>query len=118
MSERRAPPRACRHACYRACVAQLTLRVEDDLADGLRAFAEREGKSVNAVASNALRALIDPDAAGSETDRYRERLRRMGLLAEPALKAGPRPDPHELAEAARQAAKGKMLSDIILEDRD
>lgn len=99
-------------------MAQLTLRVDDDLADDLRAFADREGKSVNAVAATALRALVDPDAADTDTDRYRERLRRMGLLTEPALKAGPRPDPVELADASRQAAKGKMLSDIILEDRD
>ena len=99
-------------------MAQLTLRVDDDLADDLRAFADREGKSVNAVAATALRALVDPDAADTDTDRYRERLRRMGLLTEPALKAGPRPDPVELEEASRQAAKGKMLSDIILEDRD
>lgn len=99
-------------------MAQLTIRIDDDLADALRAFADREGRSVNAVASTALQALVDPDAAGDETQRYRERLARMGLLAEPALKAGPRPDPVELEEAARQAAKGKMLSEIILEDRN
>lgn len=99
-------------------MAQLTIRIDDELADALRAFADREGRSVNAVASTALRALVDPDAADTETDRYRERLRRMGLLAQPALKSVGRLDPEAVAEAGRRAAEGKPVSEILLEDRD
>lgn len=99
-------------------MAQLTLRVDDELADDLRDLAARQGESVNAMATKMLRALTDPDAAGTDIERYRERLRRAGLLAEPPAEPAPRPDPELVAAAGREAAKGKMLSDILLEDRD
>lgn len=99
-------------------MAQLTLRVDDGLADDLRDLAARRGESLNAMATAALRALTDPKAAGSDMEELRERLRRAGLLAEPALEPAPRPNPDAVAAAGRRAAKGKMLADIVLEDRD
>ncbi len=107
----------CLHGCYRACMAQLTLRVDDALANDLRAAAAERGESLNALATKVLRAAVDPDAAASDVERYRERLRRMGLLADPPSEPAPRPDPDLVAEAARAATKGRMLSDLILEDR-
>lgn len=99
-------------------MAQLTLRVDDDLADDLRDMAARRGESVNALATNVLRAFTDPQAAGSDMEKIRERLARAGLLAEPALKSVGRLDPEAVAEAGRRAAEGKLVSDILLEDRD
>ncbi len=99
-------------------MAQLTLRVDDDLANDLRNLAARRGESVNAMATNILRVYTDPQAAGDDMEEIRERLARAGLLAEPALDAVPRPDPEAVEAAGREAAKGKMLSDIVLEDRD
>lgn len=98
-------------------MAQLTLRVDDELADELRRVAAQRGESMNALVITVLRAAVDPEAAGSEVDRFRERLARAGLLAEPASVPVTRPDPEELAAAARRAARGKTLSDIVIEDR-
>ncbi len=54
-------------------IAQLTLRLDDDLARHLKAKAEEEGRSVNALAVSALRDLVDPELAGDERARLRER---------------------------------------------
>lgn len=99
-------------------MAQLTLRVDDDLADDLRGMAARRGESVNALATNILRAFTDPQAAGSDMEKIRERLARAGLLADPPSEPAPRPDPEAVAAAGRRAAQGKLLSDIVLEGRD
>lgn len=98
---------------------QLTLRISNDLANDLRAEAEKRGQSVNALASAALSALVDPDLEGDELERLRARLRRAGLLAETRpLPRGSAPSPERLAEARRRAAKGKSLSDYVSEGRD
>ena len=99
-------------------MAQLTLRVDDALANDLRNLAARRGESVNTLATRALRALTDPRAAGTDMDETRERLARAGLLADPPTEPAPRPDPALVEAAGREAAKGRMLSDIVLEDRD
>lgn len=98
-------------------MAQLTLRVDDELADDLRNLAARRGESINAMATKMLRALTDPNAAGSDLEQMRERLARAGLLADPPSEPAPRPDPELVAAARREAAKGTMLSEIVVEDR-
>lgn len=98
-------------------MAQLTLRVDDELADELRRVAAQRGESMNALAITVLRAAVDPEAAGSAVERFRERLARAGLLAEPPSESVTRPDPEDVTAAARKAAQGKMLSDMVLEDR-
>ncbi|CAN5769930.1 hypothetical protein BH20ACT1_BH20ACT1_12220 [soil metagenome] len=99
-------------------MAQLTLRIDDDLAADLKAKAKEEGLSVNALATVMVRALVDPDFAGDEADRLRERLRRAGLLVEfPRLNRPPQ-DPEVLARARAAAGQGKtLLSDIVSQDR-
>lgn len=97
---------------------QLTLRVTDELADDLREEAARRGKSLNAWAGDVLRAAVDPDMAGSEADRLRERLRRAGLLAEPPLRVVERPDPDLLARAEEAAGRGRPLAEFVSEGRD
>jgi plasmid stability protein len=99
-------------------IAQLTLRLDDDLARHLKAKAAEDGRSVNALVVAGLRALVDPDWAGDEADRLRERFRRAGILSEP----GPplhrrRQDPEVLARARAAAGNGKPLSDYVSEGR-
>lgn len=98
-------------------MAQLTLRLDDDLARHLKARAAEEGRSVNALVVSGLRALVDPDFAGDEADRLRERLRQAGLLYEPPPLNRPRQDPELLAQARAAAGKGTLLSDIVSQDR-
>jgi hypothetical protein len=107
------------HDCYHDSMRQLTLRVPDQLAEDLKATAVHEGESVNAFAVKGLTALVDPDAAGEEMERLRERLRRAGLLDEwrpdrPIV----RPSEEEVARARAAAGRGRhLLSDLVSEGR-
>ncbi|MBW3574673.1 MAG: ParD-like family protein [Actinobacteria bacterium] len=98
-------------------MAQLTLRLDDDLVESLKARAREEGRSVNALATSTLRALVDPDLAGDEADRLRERLKRAGLLSTPPRSNRPPQDPEVVARARAAAGKGRPLSDYVREDR-
>ena len=97
---------------------QLTLRVPDQLADRLKGAAERQGRSANSLASAVLEAALDPDLAGDEAVRLRERLAAAGLLFTPEPKSeAERPPAGAVAAARRRAAKGRPLADMIAEDR-
>lgn len=95
---------------------QLTLRVQDALAERLKLVAAQRGESVNAYATAVLSAAVDPDLADTEAARLRERLARAGLLA-PADRSGRRPDPASVERARRRAGVGRPLSELIGEDR-
>lgn len=97
---------------------QVTLRLDEALADRLRSVASERGESVNTFASTVLSAAVDPEHAGAEVERIRERLGRAGLLVRPkTLPAGTRPSKAELARARRAAGRGKPLSDYVAEGR-
>src|SRR4051812_27301603 len=95
---------------------QVTLRLDDDLIENVRAEAARRGESVNGFAGATLRAAVDPDASGSEIERLRGRLARAGLLA-PAVAVPGRPADAEVAAARARAGQGTPLSDLVVEDR-
>lgn len=97
-------------------MAQMTWRADDSLMDQVRSAARREGQSLNEFVTRVLSTATDPDLAGTENERIRERLARAGLLAE----VGPpvtRPDHARVAAARRAAAVGTPLSDIVSRDR-
>lgn len=97
---------------------QLTLRMDEALADRLKHAAAARGQSVNAFAGAVLGAAVDPDLAGDEIDRLRERLGQAGLLAVYEDKPSSEPPSEQALEAARrQAGSGRPLADILLEDR-
>lgn len=98
-------------------MAQLTLRIDDELAHQLKEKAKAEGRSVNAMATFLIQALVDPALAGDEAERLRERLRRAGILAEFPRLNRLRQDPEVLARARAAAGKGTPLSDIVSRDR-
>ena len=98
-------------------MAQLTLRLDDDLVDALKAKAKEEGRSLNASAAFVLRAWVDPDLAGDEAARLRERFRRAEILWEPPRLNRRRQDPEVVARARRAAGEGKPLSDYVSEGR-
>lgn len=101
----------------------LTLDLAPELYERLRAEAERQHRSVEAIAQEWLTeqlATVMP-APMSDRDRTTEALRAAGLLVEPS------PEMLELAEgatmtleevsAALDRAGGKPLSEIVLEQR-
>ena len=100
-----------------ATVRQLNIRIPERLAADLKRAAADQGRSVNALATDGLRALVDPDFAGDEADRIRERLRRAGLLAQPEPMPGAPPDPAAVEQARQDADQGSPLSDYVSEGR-
>jgi hypothetical protein len=91
--------------------------MDERLADFLKQAAAARSESVNSYARTVLTAAVDPEYAGDETARLRERLARAGLLATPKPVSYPRPDPATVAAAGKRAAHGRTLSSIIIEDR-
>jgi plasmid stability protein len=99
---------------------QMTLRLPDELAARLKQTAQAHGSSLNRYACAVLAAAVDPELAGDEATRIRERLDRAGLLASrPATKRrARRPDRDAVARARAAAGQGRPLADLVGEDRD
>lgn len=98
-------------------MSQLTLRLSESLVADLKRAATASGKSVNAYAGEVLAAAVNPDLAGAEIERVRERLARAGLLATPASEGWNRPGPKELHRARAAAGRGRPLSEYVSEGR-
>jgi len=98
-------------------MAQLTLRVDDELVHQLKAAAADQGRSLNSWAASVLSAAVDPDLAGEEADILRERLARAGLLmaSEPSRRA--RPPRAEVARARAAGGRGRPLAELVAEER-
>jgi plasmid stability protein len=96
---------------------QLTLRVPEELADRLKEAAAQHERSVNAYATAVLAAAVDPELAGDEVERVRERLARAGLLANAGAGSRERPARAAVARARKRAATGRALADIVAEGR-
>lgn len=94
----------------------VTWRAADELVQRVREVAQRQGKSMNEYLTQVLDAATDPELAGDEHTRVRERLRRAGLLAE-AGSPRERPDPAEVARARAAAGQGTPLSQLVAEER-
>lgn len=97
-------------------MAQMTLRVGDDLLERIRAAAARHGRSMNDYVSVVLDAATDPDLAGDEAQRLRERLDCRGLLVTAAHRRQ-RPSSAQVAQARAAAGRGTPLSVLVAEER-
>lgn len=93
-------------------MAQMTWRPSDELLRRVRRAAERQGRSMNDYVSAVLDVATDPDLAGSEAERLRERLDRAGLLAASGPPRG-RPSRADIARARAAAGRGTPLSDLV-----
>jgi len=78
--------------------------------------AVREGRSMNEFMTLVLDAATNPDLAGTDAERVRERLALAGLLATPGIPRS-RPAPDAVAQAREAAGRGTPLSDIVSRDR-
>ncbi|GAA5167241.1 hypothetical protein GCM10023321_59680 [Pseudonocardia eucalypti] len=97
-------------------MAQVTWRLPDELMERVRAAAAAADRSVNEYLTRLAEAATDPDLAGDDAARTRERLTRAGLLVPP----GPprqRPDPDAVAVARAAAGRGTPLSELVEDDR-
>jgi hypothetical protein len=98
-------------------MAQVTLRMTEELAGEVKRAAHIAGKSVNAWTTAILSAAVDPDLADSELQAVRERLARAGLLEPPKETGVRRPSPARLQRARTAAGRGTPLSRIVSEGR-
>ena len=99
-------------------MSQVTVRAAEELIKRVRRAAEMSGRSMNEYISVVLDAATDPDLAGSEAERVRERLRRADLLLPLKPLTGRSRPPQEAVRAAgKRAAHGKPLSEIVREGR-
>lgn len=96
---------------------QLTIRLPEELALDVKAEAAAAGRSVNQWVVTVLRAATDPEMAGTDVERTRARLARAGILHFPSPRKGRPPDPALVRKAAKAAARGKSLSDYVIEGR-
>ncbi len=97
-------------------MTQVTWRAPDELAERVRESAARSGQSMNEFITSVLDAATDPESAGTEAERIRERLARAGLLAD----RGPqrrRPGSGAVSRARRAAGAGTPLSELVARGR-
>jgi hypothetical protein len=98
-----------------ASVKQILLRVPDGVHQRLAARAAREGRSVNAVATELLDVAVDADQGGLRA-RVRARAAAAGMLREfhaPKVSAEHR---REILESTR--GLGPIADALIAEERD
>ncbi len=99
-------------------MAQLTVRLDDDLAREIKAQAAALGRSVNSWVVDMLNAAVDPDLEESDALRTRARLERAGLLATPRRRGGAAPpDRRRVARARKAAGAGTPLSRLVSDGR-
>ena len=99
-------------------MAQLTIRLDEDLARAVKAQAKALGRSVNGWVVAVLDAAVDPELEDSESARTRARLERAGLLATPqARMRANRPDRRRVARARKVAGEGTPPSSLVSDGR-
>jgi hypothetical protein len=97
-------------------MSQVTWRAEEELVRRVQLAAKQQGKSMNEYLTQVLDAATDPDLAGDEASRVRERLRRAGLLWEGGAPRV-RPDPEAVARARAAAGRGTQVSELVDDGR-
>lgn len=98
-------------------VMQVSWRADEELVERAKRRARELNKSLNGYLSFVVDTATNPEAAGTEAERLRERFAAAGLLAESPPPRGPLPTEEELVEARREAGKGTPLSDYITSGR-
>jgi predicted transcriptional regulator len=99
-------------------MAQLTVRLDDELAREVKAHAAALDRSVNHWIVQLLAAAVNPELEESDARRTRARLERAGLLARPPgrRRAAPR-DRRRAARARKAAGAGTSLSSLVSDGR-
>ncbi|MGI9003376.1 MAG: transcriptional regulator [Pseudonocardia sp.] len=97
-------------------MVQVTWRAPDELVDRVRAAAAAQNRSVNEYLTRLAEAATDPELAGTEATRIRERLDRAGLLVASTAPRH-RPDTAAVAAARAAAASGTPLADLVVDGR-
>jgi antitoxin FitA len=97
--------------CYHSPMRQLIARIDDELHEHLKRRAEDQGRSVNALVTEILRAAISPPDART---RVRDRLERHGLRIVPRT---PGRVPSRDAAIASTRGAGRAASAALADER-
>lgn len=98
--------------------AQITWRADEALIARLRLHADHHGLSMNEFITQVMSAVTDPTFAASPAEQVRERLRSAGLLVELTHDDTDTDiDWDEVERAGIRAARGRPLSQIVIEGR-
>ncbi len=99
-------------------MAQLSIRLDDELAGEVKAQAAALGRSVNGWVVDLLSAAVDPELEDTEARRTRARLERAGLLStQRGRPRGAQPDKQTVSRARKAAGTGTPLSTLVSEGR-
>lgn len=94
----------------------MTWRGSDELAERVRTAARAQGRSMNDYVTAVLDAATNPDLAGDDAARLRERLARAGLLVASGARRT-RPPAPQVARARAAASRGTPLARLVDEGR-
>ncbi|MTD55050.1 toxin-antitoxin system HicB family antitoxin [Amycolatopsis pithecellobii] len=98
-------------------MSQVTWRAGEELVRRVQLAAKQQGKSMNEYVTQVLDAATNPDLAGDEAAKVRERLQRAGLLWQGGSPRA-RPDPEAVAAARAAAGQGVPVSSLVAEERE
>ncbi|MGI8751497.1 MAG: toxin-antitoxin system HicB family antitoxin [Acidimicrobiales bacterium] len=96
-------------------MGQITVRAGDEIVQRVKEDAASQGRSMNDYVTAVLDAATNPNLAGDEASRVRERLARAGLLAPSAVRRQ-RPAAEAVAAARIAAGRGTSLSELVAQD--
>ena len=99
-------------------MAQITVRLDEELAQQVKTHAAGTGRSVNNWLVALMSAATDPELEDDDLARTRARLERAGLLYVPERTPTARPSAQRLAQARRAAGAGKELAAFVADGRD
>lgn len=98
-------------------MAEMTWRTSDELLERVRRQAQERGRSLNDWVTAVLSAASDPELAGDDAQRIRERLVAAGLLEAVEPRAHGRPSEADVARARAAAGRGTPVSELMAEGR-
>lgn len=98
---------------------QVSWRADEELVERAKRRARELNKSLNGYLTLVVDTATNPEAAGTEAERLRERFAAAGLLSDTPPPQGPLPNREEVTDAWAElaASGGPSLTELVVEGR-